>query len=216
MRRGVVFPALVTCVFMVFVSVHGYAKTVYVRDWLVVNIRSMPGDASGTVAFANTEDRLELLEESGGWSKVRTRDGKEGWVGSRFLTDRPPRTFYIKQLEAKLRALEDENARLRGVTPPERPGVVPLPAVGAGDIAETVGVPGGECPELKAGYDKLLAENRDCARARDSLAAENSRLKTSERLFFTFIGGVFVVLGVLIGLFIQMAGGRPKKQGYRF
>ncbi|HPE46671.1 MAG TPA: hypothetical protein PK380_12445, partial [Deltaproteobacteria bacterium] len=70
--------------------------------------------------------------------------------------------------------------------------------------------------ELQARYDRLLKENRECTRDKGVLVEENSRLKTSERLFFTFIGGVFIVLGVLIGLFIQMVSGRPKKQGYRF
>ena len=68
-----------------------HAKTVYVRDWIVINIRSAPNDASATVAYANTEDQLELTEEADGWSKVRTGDGKEGWVGTRFLTDKPPK-----------------------------------------------------------------------------------------------------------------------------
>ncbi|MCK7467169.1 MAG: hypothetical protein MZU91_02800 [Desulfosudis oleivorans] len=33
------------------------------------------------------------------------------------------------------------------------------------------------------------------------LHAENSRLKTSERLMFTLIGGLFIVIGIVMGLF---------------
>lgn len=216
MRRGAVVLAVVACVFMVIPPGHVYAKTVYVRDWIVINIRSMPSDASETVAFANTEDQLELVEESGGWSKIRTREGKEGWVGSRFLTDRPPKGIYIKQLEVKVKALQDENTRLKGIKPPEKPGIIPPSTMGTGSIAAPIEGYTEGCPELKARYDKLLSENKDCTRERNVLVAENSRLRTSERLFFTFIGGVFIVLGVLIGLFIQMVSGRSKKQGYRF
>ncbi len=215
MRRGAVILVAFACVFMAVPSGYLYAKTMYVRDWIVINIRSSPSDSSLTVAFANTEDPLEVLEQSAGWSKVRVADGKEGWVGSRFLTDRPPKGRYIKQLEAKVKALEDENASLKGIKLLEKPGGMAPSSVGTGGIVAPIDV-GGGYTEFKAKYDKLLTENRDCTRDKDILAAENSRLKTSERLFFTFIGGVFIVLGVLIGLFIQMVSGKSKKQGYRF
>lgn len=215
MRRGAVVLTAVACVFMVIPSWALHAKTMYVRDWIVINIRSSPGDASPTVGYANTEDTLELLEETGGWSKVRTGDGSEGWVGSRFLTERPPKGIYIKQLEAKIKALQDENAQLRGAGPAEKPGGIEPSVAGTGGPATAVDAGVGYA-ELQARYDRLLKENRECTRDKGVLVEENSRLKTSERLFFTFIGGVFIVLGVLIGLFIQMVSGRPKKQGYRF
>ena len=215
MRRGAVVLVAFVCVFMAIPSGYLHAKTMYVRDWIVINIRSAPSDASATVAFANTEDRLEVLEEADGWSKVQTPEGKEGWVGSRFLTDKPPKGIYIKQLEAKVTALQEENATLKGLKPSDKPGLTAPAEEGAGGIAAPVDA-GGEYSELKAKYDRLLTENKDCTRDKNVLAAENSRLKTSERLFFTFIGGIFIVLGVLIGLFIQMASGKSKKQGYRF
>ncbi|HOC74899.1 MAG: SH3 domain-containing protein [Deltaproteobacteria bacterium ADurb.BinA179] len=216
MRRGAIVFLACVGMFMVVPPGQLHAKTVYVRDWIVINIRSAPNDASATVAYANTEDQLELTEEADGWSKVRTGDGKEGWVGTRFLTDKPPKGVLFKQLEARNKALQEENARLReaGRSGKSVDGVPP--AEGTQGITLPLDVSGEGCAGLKAKYDRLLRENQECVREKNVLAGENSRLKTSERLFFTFIGGVFIVLGVLIGLFIQMVSGRSKKQGYRF
>lgn len=212
MRRGAVVFLSCVCVFMIIVPGDLNAKAMFVRDWIVINIRASADDGSATIAYANTGDRLEQLEETAGWSKVRTGDGREGWVGSRFLTDRPPQGLHIQQLEARIKALQEENAGLRKGEPQGRSEEETPP----GGVAVPVDAPGGECAELRAAHEKLLAENQACTRDKDILATEVSRLKTSERLFFTFIGGVFIILGVLVGLFIQMAGGRSKKQGYRF
>jgi hypothetical protein len=50
----------------------------------------------------------------------------------------------------------------------------------------------------------------------DLLMKENTRLKTSERLLFTLIGGAFIALGIIVGLFLQAVRSHPKKPGYRF
>jgi curli biogenesis system outer membrane secretion channel CsgG len=45
-----------------------------------VNIRSGAGTEYGVVTTATKGTKLTMLEESGSWYKVRTIDGKEGWV----------------------------------------------------------------------------------------------------------------------------------------
>jgi hypothetical protein len=61
-----------------------------------------------------------------------------------------------------------------------------------------------------------MRESQEYSKKLRIIDAENNRLKTSERLIFTFIGGIFIISGILIGLFVQMVRARPKKPGYKF
>ncbi len=58
-----------------------FATTVAVQR-PTVNIRSEPTTRSSIVATARRGDRLALLDAEGSWLKIRTADGKAGWVYS--------------------------------------------------------------------------------------------------------------------------------------
>jgi uncharacterized protein YgiM (DUF1202 family) len=50
-----------------------------------LRIRSGPNTASSEVGRVVPGDTLTLLEEVSGWSKIRTVDGKEGYVSSVYV-----------------------------------------------------------------------------------------------------------------------------------
>ena len=52
-----------------------------------VNMRSGPGTGHGVVTVLSRGDRTEVLEEDGGWARVRAADGTTGWMSARLLTD---------------------------------------------------------------------------------------------------------------------------------
>lgn len=82
------------------------AKTVYVSDELVITMRS--GKGSGFRIIDNLErgTRLEVLEEDGSYTKVRTPAGKEGWVLSRYITTDTPKDVVIERLEKEIKNLK--------------------------------------------------------------------------------------------------------------
>lgn len=55
-----------------------------------INIRSGAGTEYGIITTAAKGTKLTLLEESGNWYKVRTIDGKEGWVRNDLVSLTPP------------------------------------------------------------------------------------------------------------------------------
>ena len=217
MRRGVLcFQVLVI---MIFISVSPaclHAKSMYVRDWIVITLRSAPNETSLAIGTASTNDLVEVLEEGNGWVRIQTKDGKEGWVALRFLSAQPPKSFYVKQQEDKFKALQIENMRLRGLIASHTSGGAGSPGAGAQGIVVPPEVAFADCPKLKGDYDKLMRESQEYSKKISIIDAENNRLKTSERLIFTFIGGIFIILGIVIGLFVQMVRARPKKPGYKF
>jgi SH3 domain protein len=220
MRRGVSGFLVLVCTIFIFLSPAClYAKGMYVRDWIVITLRSAPDETSSIMGTASTNERVEVLEEGKGWMRIQTKDGKEGWVAGRFLSAQPPKTLYLKQMEEKLTGLQVENMRLRGLIAGRTSSGVASPGVSQPGLKGVVVSPEGafdDCTTLKGNYDKLMHESQECSKKISIIDAENNRLKTSERIIFTFIGGVFIVLGIIIGLFIQIVRSRPKKPGYKF
>lgn len=219
MRRGVRYFLVLLSVLFIFIYAappYLHARSMYVRDWIVITLRSAPNETSLAMGTASTNDQVEVLEEVNGWVRIQTRDGKEGWVATRFLSPQPPKNLQLKQLEDKIRALQVENMRLRGLIASHTTGGSAPVGAGAQSMSIPPEVAYADCPSLKAEYDRLMRSSKECTRKISLVDAENNRLKTSERLFFTFIGGIFIILGIVIGLLIQMVGSRSKKHGYKF
>ena len=220
MSRGIVGSAVLICALVAFsIPVCLHARGMYVRDWIVITLRSAPDETSSPMGKASTNELVEVLEEGKGWMRIQTKDGIEGWVATRFLSAQPPKTMYLKQMEEKLAALQVENMRLRGLIAGRTTGGVASPGAeqqGKQGIVVPPEVAFADCPKLKIDYDKLMLESQEYSKRISTIDAENNRLKTSERLIFTFIGGIFIILGIVIGLFVQMVRARAKKPGYKF
>ena len=67
------------------------AESRYVSDTLEITMRSGKGTSYGITRMLRSGTRLEVLEidKKSGYTKVRTKSGKEGWVLSRFLMKTP-------------------------------------------------------------------------------------------------------------------------------
>lgn len=217
MRRGVIgFEVLVCAIFIFLSPVCLHAKGMYVRDWIVITLRSAPNETSSAMGTASTNEHVEVLEEGKGWMRIQTKDGKEGWVAGRFLSAQPPRTMHLRQLEEKIMASQVENMRLRGLISGRTSSGITSPGAAQPGIMVPPEGALADCPRLKQDYDKLVQDSREYSRKISIIDAENNRLKTSERIIFTFMGGIFIILGIVIGLFVQMVRARPKKPGYKF
>ncbi len=56
------------------------AEVRYVSDYLVVNIRDNVEKPFNTVGAVQSDEQVEVLERNGKYLKIRTLDGKEGWI----------------------------------------------------------------------------------------------------------------------------------------
>ena len=115
------------CFFAILVlfPINSSAETIYVTDVLKLKLRVTASNDAEVVTNLSSGDKLTVLEKQKRYTRVKTKDGQQGWVQSWFLTDKVPATFLVggltnekealtKQLaraEAKLKNFDSETAR---------------------------------------------------------------------------------------------------------
>jgi len=87
------------------------AETIYVTDVLKLKLRTTASNDADVVTNLSSGDKLTVLEKQKRYTKVKTKDGKVGWVQSWFLTDKVPATFLVANLTKEKQALTDQLAR---------------------------------------------------------------------------------------------------------
>jgi len=71
----------------------------YVSDKLVLNVYAQADQSGGRVATIQTGDSVDELERSGDMVHVRLEDGREGWVGAKYLTSDAPAAVLLRELQ---------------------------------------------------------------------------------------------------------------------
>ena len=204
---------------LVLLTMSAHAETRYVGDQLVITLRSGQGTEFQILRTLPSGTKLELLEDADKYSRVRTRDGTEGWVLNQYLVKTPIARQRLVMAEQKLARLEAENQRLNDE----------LKALGS-EKGKLSGDYRGLQKENKKLSDELTRLRRVAAKPL-KLENENQRLKkellelenahelleqenqvlsdASDRDWFLTGAGV-VVLGILLGLIVPRL--RPRRK----
>ena len=74
-------------------------RRLFVSDKLVLNVYSEPEQAGSRVATIETGDAVDEIERGQGFVRIRLTDGREGWVGSNYLTSDTPATVQLRDLQ---------------------------------------------------------------------------------------------------------------------
>jgi len=99
-------------IFLMFFSANGLAETMYVTDMLKLTVRSGPSTEHKILAVAESGQQVEMLEPGEDWSLVRTANGKEGYVLTRYLVPDPTYNIRLERLQNKHKALMQQAATL--------------------------------------------------------------------------------------------------------
>jgi SH3 domain protein len=189
------------------------AETRYVSDELGITLRTGQSTQHQILRMVTSGTPLEVLEtdDESGYTQVRTPQGVEGWVLTRYLMDHPSAQDQLAAAKKKIARLEEDNKNLQAK----------LSEV-SGDKSSL----GKEKGELLAKNDKLETElnhiRKTAASAlaieseKNRLADETHKLKTeleavqqenlslrdrSNREWFVR-GAAVVIAGIFIGLIL--------------
>jgi len=107
---------LITLVFCLYCGL-SLAESRYVSDELRITLRSGPSQQNQIIKVLTSGTKMEFLEEAEigkrTYAKVRTEDGKEGWVLSQYLVDSPVARDRLVSLERKTAKTITENKQLK-------------------------------------------------------------------------------------------------------
>ncbi len=93
-----------------------YAEKAYIDDALQVGVRAEPGHQTPPIEVITTGTTLEVLEQNDKYARIRTEDGVEGWIRTRYLSKTPPAKIALNQItadhHAALSVIEDLKGQL--------------------------------------------------------------------------------------------------------
>ncbi|MDY6797603.1 MAG: TIGR04211 family SH3 domain-containing protein [Pseudomonadota bacterium] len=207
------FRQLFISCFLLVVCSSAAAKTVYIDDTLYVPLRAGEGTQYRILDNGlRSGTRLQLLQKSdSGYSKVRTPDGKEGWVVSRYLRDTPiaeqqlaAANQELEQTRAQLRATRSELEELRQAHQQvvQSENELETRAANLSQELQRIKKVSADSLSLNRRNKELLEENQKLSNELEVLAAENERLEAKRESDFMLIGAGLVVLGVALALIV--------------
>ncbi|MCK5312631.1 MAG: TIGR04211 family SH3 domain-containing protein, partial [Desulfobacteraceae bacterium] len=189
--------------FIIIFSGFSFAESKYVTDITKITMRSAPDAEHKIITMLKSGTAVDTLEKSGPWSKVRTKDGKEGWALTRFLVNKKPAVILLgalerenKKLTEKLAVLENENTNLAETNKKL-----------AGIEEKYIGLEKGAKSfiELKKEYKSIKKEYDD---QQEMISSFEDNYKNRIMIWFLIGAGVFV-FGVLLGM-----GAKKNRRSY--
>ncbi len=142
-------------------------------------LREGPGSQYRVIKTLPSDQSFEVIETSNDWSRIRTKEGAEGWLQDRPLDSRPAEGLPVKEvsemkkLQAELSEISKQFKQLEAASADEQPLKV-------------------ENASLKA---ELSAMQDTMAR----LQQENLSLTNKQRFYWFFAGSAVFLLGWVIG-----------------
>jgi SH3 domain protein len=99
-----VLPFVASCLFCAAAS----AETAYVTDLLRLGLHRAADTSDEPMENLTSGTALEVLERTPSYLRVRTDEGREGWVKAAYIVEEKPARTRVAELEAELTVLRDE------------------------------------------------------------------------------------------------------------
>jgi len=188
------------------------AETRYIVDQAKLPMRSGAGTGFKIIKMLPSGVPVKLLEQSkSGYSHIRTSDGKEGWVLSRYLMKTPAardrlvamekKFSQLPVLEQKNRTAEKENKRLAAENR-NLEGEL-------GQIRKTAANAVAAAEENKA----LKLDAEAAKKALFELEQQTIDIRSGAQQRWFLLGGGAVLVGIILGLILPHMGKRKRRWG---
>ncbi len=202
---------------LLFMASIGVAETMYVTEDLTITLRTGPGKDRKIIAFPSAGRAVEVITPGDEYTEVKLSNGKQGWVLTRFLTDKEPADRTLARLQQQHSKIVDDYEKLKS-----RASQLDSDGKGlANNLTttqtalqklqaehDTLKSESKEFLELKTKYDKSIKETTSAQDKISNLEQELQQLYSSQITTGMLYGGGFVVLGFIVGYIVK----RPKRR----
>jgi SH3 domain protein len=199
------------------------AETRYITDQLEVTLRTGTSTRHQIVRMVPSGTRVTVVQHDreSGYSQVRTPNGAEGWVLTRYLMDTPSARERLETTERRVGELQEENAALqqqlrtiqseKGGTESERARLEGENRQINQQLAE---IRRTAANALAIDSENQSLKNRILALERElqTLHQENASLKDRTARDWFMVGAGVILLGMLIGLVIPKVRWRKRSR----
>ena len=206
---------------LVILTGNALAETRYVSDRLEITMRSGKSTSHGILRMLRSGTPVDVLEtdKASGYSRIKTRSGKEGWVLTRFLMSGPAARDRLAEAEKRLAELELENRKMHTTMAGLQEEMSSVEKERQSLDSEHRDV-SQELAEIKRTASSALAidsENKELKsrmvaleRSLQTVQQENENLKDRTARDWFMVGAGVVLLGIIVGLIIPRIRWRKK------
>ena len=208
------------CILIICFPWFAQAETRYINENQEVPIRRGKGNEFKILAVKKTHTPVELLKDEGDYSYIRTGDGTEGWVLSRYLTAELPKPLLIEKLRAELEVLKNSQAKLNQDYQQLKEQKKLLESSSSAleqKVRELelqyqeLTAASADVLQLKRSHDALKQEKEQLAQSLAALRKKNEELRSNTALMWYSAGALTLLLGIAIGMFMQSLKHKRKK-----
>jgi len=165
----------------------GHAQEAWVMDKEVtLTLRTGAGTQYRIIGSLSTGDVATILTRGDGWTKVRTAEGKEGWVSAGFLQPSPPAQIQLEHLTREAEELRRQVA----------------------DLSETTA-------ELRATKAEIETNDETQRHEIERLTRENFQLRAGARWPEWITGAGIVLVGMALGALLGRNAARRRQPRVR-
>ena len=202
---------------MVFYNA-AYAETMYVSDVLKLTVREGKGTGEKIISVVQSGQRVDVLQIEDEWALVLFDDGKEGWVLSRFLTNKITNNVKLKWLQKKHKTLTvqaatllEENTKLKK----ENKEIDSSLKKADKSVEElnkaynTLKTESADYIKLKSKFKKTASQLAEYTEKSELLEKELTKLEFRQTIRWLLTGAGVLLLGFLIGFSSRSQRRRP-------
>ena len=169
MRRFAVAAAMAVALIAIVIPEAVWAEAAWVRG-APLNLRRGAGTEFKIVGTVPPGDRIDILTRGDGWTRVKTEDGRTGWIAAGYLDAAAP--------------------------PAKRLALVETEAERLGRELETAT---SEVERLKASYDEVSGRDTEQRDELGRLTQENAKLRAGSVWVERLTGALILCLGMALG-----------------
>ena len=216
--------AITVCIVGLCAPQDALSQSVWVSDQFEITLRSGPSTSNAIQLMVRSGTELEVLERDAdaGYTRVRTAGGTEGWVLSRYLMSEPSAREQLQTLSSQLSSANTSGSSLTNQLSAIR-GEYRTAESRIETLEREKSALNKELTEIKRTAANVLSINdentdlhkqvMDAGIRVDVLEQENRELSSQTRRYWFMTGGLVLVVGIILGLWLPRIRWR-RRSGY--